>query len=389
MTETDGWRHVYKVNIMTGQKTLLTPGKFDVASICSVTDKIMYFIASPENATQRFLFKTDLKGSGKSVRITPAGLGGINTYDISPDVKAAIHMHEACLEPLTEDLVRMSDQKTVDVLVSNDRLSKNLASVALPDVKFSKVTTSDGVEMDVRMIYPLGFDPSKKYPVLFYVYGEPWDQVAVDAHLNPLDLYMAQKGYFVIAMDNRGSSSLKGSDWRKSLYKKNGVINSRDQAMAAKELLKEKYFDPGKVAVWGWSGGGSMTLNLMFRYPEIYKTGVAVAAVSSLFLYDNIYEERYMGLPQENSKEYAEGSPVTYARNLKGNLLIIHGSGDDNVHYQNCEVLINELVKYNRQFQLMEYPNRTHGIYEGEGTTIHLYTLLTNFLLEHASLSDN
>jgi dipeptidyl-peptidase-4 len=255
MTEGDGWRHVYKINIMTGQKTLLTPGNFDVASICSVTDKNLYFIASPENATQRFLFMTDLKGTGKSIRVTPAGLGGINTYDISPDGKFAIHQHEACLEPLKASLIRMSDHTTIDVLTSNEELKKNFAALALPDIKFRKVTTSDGVEMDVRMIYPLGFDPSKKYPVLFYVYGEPWDQVAVDALINPWNLLMAQKGYFVIAMDNRGSCSLKGSEWRKSLYRKVGVLNSRDQAMAARELLKEKYFDPAKVAVWGWSGG--------------------------------------------------------------------------------------------------------------------------------------
>ena len=150
--------------------------------------------------------------------------------------------------------------------------------------------------------------------------------------------------------------------------------------MAAKEILKWDFVDPERVAVWGWSGGGAATLNLMFQYPEIYKTGIAVAAVANQLTYDNIYQERYMGLPQENLEDFVKGSPITYAKNLEGNLLYIHGTGDDNVHYQNAEMLINELVKYNKQFQFMAYPNRTHSIREGEGTTQHLRALYTHYL---------
>jgi dipeptidyl-peptidase-4 len=150
--------------------------------------------------------------------------------------------------------------------------------------------------------------------------------------------------------------------------------------MAAKELLKNPYFDSSRVAVWGWSGGGSATLNLMFQYPEIYKTGIAVAAVANQLTYDNIYQERYMGLPEENRDDFIKGSPLYHARNLRGKLLYIHGTGDDNVHYQNAEMLINELVKHNRQFQVMPYPNRSHGMQEGEGTMLHLRTLYTEFL---------
>jgi dipeptidyl-peptidase-4 len=150
--------------------------------------------------------------------------------------------------------------------------------------------------------------------------------------------------------------------------------------MAAKEILKWDFVDPERIAVWGWSGGGSATLNLMFQYPMIYKTGIAIAPVANLLTYDNIYQERYMGLPQENMEAYVKGSPITYAKNLTGNLLYIHGTGDDNVHYQNAEMLVNELIKYNRQFQFMPYPNRTHSISEGEGTREHLQTLYTNYL---------
>ncbi len=153
--------------------------------------------------------------------------------------------------------------------------------------------------------------------------------------------------------------------------------------MATREILKWPFVDAERIAVWGWSGGGSATLNLLFQYPDIYKTGIAIAAVANQLTYDNIYQERYMGLPQENLSDIMDGSPITYAKNLKGNLLYIHGTGDDNVHYNNAEMLINELIKYNKQFQVMPYPNRSHGISEGEGTDVHLSTLFTNYLRTH------
>jgi dipeptidyl-peptidase-4 len=155
--------------------------------------------------------------------------------------------------------------------------------------------------------------------------------------------------------------------------------------MAAAEILKWDFVDTSRVAVWGWSGGGTATLNLMFQHPEIYKTGIAIAAVANELTYDNIYQERYMGLPQENMEDFVNGSPITHAKNLKGNLLYIHGTGDDNVHYQNAEMLVNELIKYNKQFQIMPYPNRTHGISEGKGTSEHLSTLFTNYLKLHCT----
>ncbi|MEO6869928.1 MAG: prolyl oligopeptidase family serine peptidase, partial [Ginsengibacter sp.] len=171
-----------------------------------------------------------------------------------------------------------------------------------------------------------------------------------------------------------------GAKWRKSIYRKIGILNIHDQAMAAKKILEKPWFDKDRVAVWGWSGGGSATLNLMFQHPEIYKTGIAIAAVGNQLFYDNIYQERYMGLPQENLEDFVNGSPIHYAKNLQGHLLYIHGTGDDNVQYDNAEVLLNELIKYNKQFQFMAYPNRTHSISEGEGTRKHLSTLYSNFL---------
>jgi dipeptidyl-peptidase-4 len=191
---------------------------------------------------------------------------------------------------------------------------------------------------------------------------------------------MAADGYIYMSVENRGTPAPRGRTWRKSIYRQIGRLNIRDQAMAAQEILKWSFVDRDRVAVWGWSGGGSSTLNLLFQYPEIYKTGIAIAAVGNELSYDNLYQERYMGLPQENREDFVNGSPITYAKNLKGNLLYIHGTGDDNVHYQNAERLLNALIKYNKIFQFMAYPNRSHGIYEGEGTQAHLAHLYTDFL---------
>lgn len=383
MTENDAWRHIYKVNISTGKKTLITPFEYDVASMHSTTTKSVYYIASPSNSTQRYLFTTDLKGKGKEKRITSKEFSGLNGYDIAPNAKYAIHTHQSTTKVRTVRFISLPDHKVIKTLVDNAAYSAKLHSLKLPEVTFSQVTTEEGITLDVRMILPIDFDTTKTYPVLFHVYGEPWGQEALDTQVGPFNILMAQKGYVIIDMDNRGTPCLKGSAWRKSIYRKVGLINAKDQAQAAKELLKLNYLDENRTAVWGWSGGGSMTLNLMFKYPEIYKTGIAVAAVSNQLVYDNIYQERYMGLPQENMEDFVNGSPITYAKNLEGNLLIIHGTADDNVHYQSAELLINELIKQNKQFDMMAYPNRSHGIYEGENTRRHLYTLISNYILEN------
>ena len=384
MTENDAWRHIYKIRLKDGKKTLLTSGDYDVAAFYTATDKDVFFSASPKNPAQRYLFEASLSGKGKPKRLTPKEFEGINTYQIAPNGKYAIHTHTAVNTPTTVRLISLPDHKTIKVLVDNAAFKAKLASLDLPKTEFFQVETEDGIVVEGRITKPTDFDPNKKYPVLFHVYGEPWGQMATDNFIGLYDIFLAQNGFVIINMDNRGTPSLKGSDWRKSIYRKVGVVNSRDQAMAAKKLLKDwDFLDAERVSVWGWSGGGSMTLNLMFRYPEIYKTGMAVAPVANQLFYDNVYQERYMGLPQENKEDFIAGSPATYAKNLEGNLLVVHGTGDDNVHYQNMEYLVNELIKNNKQFTMMAYPNRSHGIYEGSNTRRHLYTLLTNYLFSH------
>jgi dipeptidyl-peptidase-4 len=241
--------------------------------------------------------------------------------------------------------------------------------------------------MDGWVVKPNDFDSTKKYPVVFYVYGEPAATTVNDQYgAGSNFLYhgdMAKEGYIQVSLDNRGTPSPKGRAWRKAIYEKIGQLNIRDQALGAKEVLKWNFIDTSRVAVWGWSGGGSSTLNLMFQYPDEYQTGISIAPVTSSLLYDNIYTERYMGLPQENTENYKKGAALTYAKNLKGNLLFVHGTGDDNVHYQNTEMLINELVKYGKSFQMMSYPNRTHSISEGEGTFQHLGSLFTKYIRDN------
>jgi dipeptidyl-peptidase-4 len=386
MTEKDGWRHMYQVPVeVGGDERLVTPFDYDVAAFyqAGANGKQLFFNASPDNATQRYLYGIATKKNSVAKKITPQEYSGINRYNLSPDGKYAIHSFSSANQPPIHQLVTLPQHKTVQVLIDNEQYSQQVASFGLPEVEFFKVTTSDGVEMDGRIIKPRDFDQKKKYPVLFYVYGEPWGQTATDSWVSLWNHFIAQQGYLVITMDNRGTPAPKGREWRKSIYRKVGVVNSRDQAMAAMEVMKWDYVDADRIAVWGWSGGGSMTLNLLFRYPGIYGTGMAVAAVANQLYYDNIYQERYMGVPWENADDFIEGSPITYAKNLKGNLLLIHGTADDNVHYQNAEALINELVAHNRQFDLMIYPNRSHGIYEGRGTTLHLYSLLYRYLSEH------
>jgi dipeptidyl-peptidase 4 len=386
-SEKDGWRHLYQVSLEGKPEKLVTKGNYDIITFKYLDQKSgnVYFMASPENATQKYLYRTNLKKPEKIELISPSSLKGTHDYSISPNGKYASHSFSNHFTRPAREFLTMADHKALN---QKESIISRIDSLKINSTtEFFKITTSDNVEMDGWMSKPKDFDPGKKYPVLFYVYTEPWDATVSDSYgVDRNSLYsgdMAEDGYIYISVDNRGTPAPKGRAWRKVIYKNIGQINIHDQAMAAREILKWSFVDPERIAVWGWSGGGSATLNLMFQYPEIYKTGIAIAAVANVLTYDNIYQERYMGLPQENREDFVKGSPLTYAKNLKGNLLYIHGTGDDNVHYQNAEMLINELIKYNKQFQFMPYPNRTHSISEGEGTGEHLMTLYTNYLRKY------
>ncbi|MBK6929837.1 MAG: S9 family peptidase [Saprospirales bacterium] len=386
-SEKDGWRHIYRISRDGKSETLLTPGNYDVISLLRADESggYLYFTASPDNATQEYLYRVRMDGGGQPELLSPPGQKGSHGYQISPDARYAFHSFSNYFTRRMTEWVTLPGHKPLN---EKEAIPANMEAPEGIRTEFFQVTTADGVTMDGWLTKPDNFDPSKKYPILFYVYTEPAGATVRDRFgIGRNRLYdgdMAKDGYIYASLDGRGTPAPKGRAWRKAIYRQIGVINIRDQAMGAQEMFRRwNWIDTSRVAVHGWSGGGSATLNLLFQYPEIYKTGIAVAAVADQLTYDNIYQERYMGLPQENREDFVKGSPITYVKNLRGHLLYIHGTGDDNVHYQNAEKLIDELIKYNKQFQVMPYPNRSHGIFEGEGTGRHLSTLFTNFLRAH------
>lgn len=384
-SERDGWLHLYKVSRDGTQTKLVTEGDFDVERISHIdpTSGYVYYIASPENFTQRYLYRSSLSQIGKAERITPMELSGQNAYQISIDSKFAIHTFQNTITPPTYSLVSLPKHEEIRVLEENQELKTKYLELGLNPKEFFKVDIGE-VKLDAWMIKPKDFDPNKKYPLLFYVYGEPAGSTVQDSWMGG-DLwhhYMARLGYVVISIDNRGTKTPRGREWRKSIYGQIGILASYDQMNAATQILKTyDFIDSSRVGIWGWSGGGQMTLNLMFRYPEIYTSGLAVSFVSDQRLYDATYQERYMGLLEDNETGYRDGSPITYAENLQGELMIIHGTADDNVHYQSFEMLVDKLIKYNKQFSMMSYPMRSHGINERENTSLHLRETMKTFWL--------
>ncbi len=387
VSEKDGWRHIYRISADGKNEILITKGNYDIETLSAIDEKnnYVYFIASPHSAIQRYLYRTTLDGKGKLELVSPESLSGTHGYDISPGAHLALHTFTNRNTDMAYEWISLPYHKP---LSEEQSIENTMKTKDRKDIEFFTITTDDNVTMDGWISKPDNFDPAKKYPVLLYVYGEPGATTVEDvATAGKNRMYigdMSKDGYFYVSFNNRGTPTLKGAAWRKAIYRNIGIINIRDQAMAMKKLLEQRpYLDTSRVACWGWSGGGSSTLNLLFQYPEIFKTGIAIAAVANQLTYDNIYQERYMGIPQETKEDFIKGSPLSHVSGLRGNLLYIHGTGDDNVHYQNAEMLLNELIKYNKQFQFMAYPNRTHSISEGEGTSKHLQTLYTDYLRKY------
>ena len=388
-SEKDGWMHLYKVSRDGTTMKLITNGDFDIVEINCI-DPIggfVYYIASPNNYTQRYLYRSKLDGSGQSERISPSDMAGQHSYQISNDAKYAIHRFENATTPPRISLINLTTHREIKLLEDNSALKTKMNKLALRSKEFFKVDIGD-VVLDAWMIKPINFDPQKKYPLLVHVYGEPAGSTVQDNWSTGDNLwhqYLSnQLDYVVVSIDNRGTKVPRGRDFRKSVYRQIGILAADDQAKAAKKMVETfSFIDPKRIGIWGWSGGGQMTLHCMFRHSDIYKTGIAVAFVSHQTLYDNIYQERYMGLPDDNFTGYHEGSPVTHADKLKGDLMIIHGTGDDNVHYQNFELLINALVKNNKLFTMMSYPMRDHGINQGQNTTLHMRRSMEKFWRDH------
>ena len=384
-TEKDGWSHIYRFNIKKQTEYLVTKGNYDVVKPLAYDEKSdeVYFIASPNQPTERYLYKTSAKGKGNLKRITPEILEGSHNYQISTKAKYAFHSFSNYYTRPMQAVVSLPDHRFIneDQNMVNKFDKKKKSDHPL---EFFQITTVDDVTMEGWIVKPKNMDKNKKYPVLFYFYSEPAGQTGVNrygAGNNGLyDGNLAEDGYVYVTFDGRGTPSPKGRAWRKAIYRQIGRVNVRDMAMGAKAVFdKYTFIDTSRVAVHGWSGGGTATLNCLFQYPEIFHTGIAVAAVANQLTYDNIYQERYMGDPKESYQDYVDGSPIKYAKNFEGNLLYIHGTGDDNVHYQNAEMLANELIKHKKVFYMLSYPNRSHGIRE-DGAYPHVRLMFTDFL---------
>jgi len=389
LSERDGWRHAWRVDLKTGQPLLVTNFEGDVLEK-GVVDEAggwYYFLASPHDAVRQYLYRSRLDGQGTPQLVTPADEPGIHSYDIAPNGQWAMHTYGTFDRPSRIEIVSLPSHKLVRVLAGNEDLAAKVQPLLASKAEFFKVPIDNGVTLDGWMIKPPDFDPAKKYPVLVYVYGEPWDATVLDGWGGPGRLFhglIAEQGYLVVSFDNQGTPAPKGREWRKCVYGAIGVLSSAQQVQAIKELARERdYIDTARMAIWGWSGGGSNTLNVMFRYPGVFSTGIAVAPVADQSHYDTIYQERYMGLPADNKQGYRDGSPINFAAGLSGHLLVVHGSGDDNVHFQGTELLVNKLVELGKPFDFMDYPNRTHSLSEGKGSSYHVFSLIARYLQDH------
>lgn len=383
LSERDGWDHPWLFKLSDPKNPRrLSEEKFDVLDWLHDDG---YAIASPDNATEQYLYRFDLENGGVK-RITPEGQSGVHRYNIAPNGRHAIHTFSSRNDVPVTQLISLPDHQTLRVFEDNEALAKKMETIPHAETEYFKASIGDGLEADAWCINPPDFNPKKNYPLLIYVYGEPAGQTTSNTWSGKSQLWhqmLAQNGYIVMCFDNRGTPAPLGRDWRKSVYRRVGVLSASDQAEALRDVLKKRpWIDPARVGIWGWSGGGSNTLNALFRYPDLYKAGISVAPVANQRHYDTIYMERYMGLPSQNARGYKLGSPIHHAKNLKGDLLLIHGTADDNCHYAATETLIDELIRHRKPFDMFAYPGRSHSVSEKAGTTMHLYLKMTRFLLE-------
>ena len=389
LSEKDGWRHAYVYSRDGKELDLLTPGQYDIIERAVVDEAggWFYYYASPDNGTQKYLYRVRLDGTGEPKRVTPMDRPGTHDYAFSPDAKWAFHTYSTFDTPPVTELVQLPEHRVLRVLEDNSELRKKVKPLISQPTEFFELEIGDGVAMDAWMIKPSDFDASRKYPVFVYVYGEPHRQTVLDAWgRSQADFHraIADLGYLVVTIDNRGTPAPKGAAWRRSMFGSLGPLSTEEQAAGVKELGRTRpYVDLSRVGIWGWSGGGSNTLNAMFRKSDVYHVGIAVAPKPQPHLYNAWFQEIYMRTREVNPEGYRRSAPINFAEGLKGDLLIVHGTGETNTHLQITEGLVDRLIELGKQFDYMAYPNRDHGLREGRGTSIHLRMLITRYLVEH------
>jgi dipeptidyl-peptidase 4 len=389
LSEKDGWRHAYVYSRDGEEQALLTPGASDIIERVKVDEKRgwFYYNASPDNGTQKYLYRVKLDGTAKPERVTPMSQPGTHDYEVSPEARWAFHTYSTFDTPPVTELVELPEHRIVRVLEDNSELRSKMEALDFPPTEFFQIDIGSGVTVDAWMIKPSDFDPSRKYPVFVYVYGEPhaqtvldqWGRVHADYHR-----MIANFGYLVVSIDNRGTPAPKGAAWRRSIFGSLGPLSTKEQAAGLQKLgATRPYVDLSRVGIWGWSGGGSNTLNAMFRKPDVYQVGIAVAPKPQPHLYNAWFQEIYMQTRETNPDGYRRSAPMNFAEGLKGDLLIVHGTGETNTHLQITEGLVDRLIELGKHFDYMTYPNRDHGLREGRGTDVHLRLLMTRYLLEH------
>ena len=389
LSEKEGWRHAYIYSRDGKELDLLTPGRFDIIERAVVDEARgwFYYYASPDNGTQKYLYRVRLDGTGEAKRVTPMDQPGTHDYAFSPDATWAFHTFSTFDTPPVTELVQLPDHRVVRVLEENKELRKKMEPLISQPTEFFQLKIGGGVVMDAWMIKPRGFDPSRKYPVFVYVYGEPHGQTVLDAWGRSHADYhrmIADLGYLVVSIDNRGTPAPKGAAWRRAIFGSLGPLSTKEQAAGVKKLAHTRpYVDLSRVGIWGWSGGGSNTLNAMFRKSDVYQVGIAVAPKPQPHLYNAWFQEIYMETRETNPDGYRRSAPINFAEGLKGDLLIIHGTGETNTHLQITEGLIDRLIELGKPFDYMAYPNRDHGLREGKGTTVHLRMLMVRYLIDH------
>ncbi len=389
ISEKDGWRHAYRYSRDGKELALLTPGDYDIIDRAIIDEDRgwYYFYASPKDGTQKYLYRVALDGTGKAERVSPENQIGTHGYLFSPDAKWAIHSFSTLNTPPVHALIEVESHRVVKVLEDNSEIRDRMNALTCQPAEFLKLDIGNGLEFDAWMLKPKDFNPAKKYPLFIYVYGEPhaqtvlneWGAAQIDFHR-----VVAELGYVVVSIDNRGTPCPKGAAWRRAIFGSLGLLSTEEQEAGLKALAKQcDFIDTDRVGIWGWSGGGSNTLNALFRKPDSYHVGIAVVPKPQPHLYNAWFQEIYMRTREVNSEGYEKSAPINFAEGLKGKLLIMTGSGETNTHIQIIEGLVDRLISLGKPFDYMVYPNRDHGLREGDGTVVHVRMHILRYLLNN------
>ena len=380
-SEKDGYNHIYLYDMNGKQVCQLTSGNFDVVDVCGIDEKNqrVYFRSHESGAINTDLYVVDMKGK-KRTCLNYQGRLGTYSASFSTGCKYYISIFsDANSAPVYT--LHDSKGKLIKTLQDNADLQNRLAEYGREKKEFGTLTTSEGIELNYYIIKPSNFDENKQYPLFFYVYGGPGNQQVTNSYgwsdYNWFRM-LAQKGYVVVCFDGRGTGG-RGAQWKKMTYRNLGHYECIDAIEAAKWFAKKPWIDENRIGIFGWSFGGYLSSLCILKGNDVFKTAIAVAPVTTWRYYDNIYTERFLQRPQDNPEGYDNNSPINFADRLKGNFLLVHGTGDDNVHFQNALDLATALEKADKQFEMRVYPNKNHSIYGGN-TRLNLYKLMTDFI---------